>query len=145
MELFEAGHGAWSVSRRLKVSRKAVERLYLRWQLHGRLCLVERPYKQQHSFETKKQVVQRFLAGETKMQLAAAFDLSSPQIVGNWIRQWRAGGDEALKSKPKGRPKGSAKPAPLTAEDKLRRENQRLQAENAYLKKLRDLRNQGHA
>lgn len=36
--------------------------------------------------------------------------------------------------KPKGRPKGSSKLAELTAEDKLRRENQRLQAENAYLK-----------
>ncbi|OLN14331.1 transposase, partial [Corynebacterium diphtheriae] len=47
--------------------------------------------------------------------------------------------------KPKGRPKGSAKPKVLTEEDKLRRENERLRAENAYLKKLRDLRNQGHA
>ncbi|AEX78145.1 transposase-like protein [Corynebacterium diphtheriae HC03] len=37
--------------------------------------------------------------------------------------------------KPKGRPKGSAKPKVLTEEDKLRRENERLRAENAYLKK----------
>lgn len=45
------------------------------------------------------------------------------------------GGDDALKLKPKGRPKGSAKPKVLTEEDKLRRENERLRAENAYLKK----------
>lgn len=32
-----------------------------------------------------------------------------------------------------------------TEEDKLRRQIARLEAENAYLKKLRDLRNQGPA
>ena len=44
------------------------------------------------------------------------------------------GGDDALKPKPKGRPKGSAKPKVLTEEDKLRRQIARLEAENAYLK-----------
>jgi transposase len=55
------------------------------------------------------------------------------------------GGDEALKPKPKGRPKGSTDPKLLTEEEKLRRQVERLEAENAYLKKLRDLRNQGRA
>lgn len=123
------------------MGRKAVERLHMRWQLHGRLCLVERPSKQSYSYEIKKEVVERFLAGEAYMQLAVAFELSSPQLARTWVSQWRLGGDEALRPKPKGRPKGLAKPAALTAEDRLRRENQRLRAENAYLKKLRDLRN----
>lgn len=141
VELFEAGQGAWSAASQLKVGRKAVERLHMRWQLHGRLCLVERPSKQSYSYEIKKEVVERFLAGEAYMQLAVAFELSSPQLARTWVSQWRLGGDEALRPKPKGRPKGLAKPAALTAEDRLRRENQRLRAENAYLKKLRDLRN----
>lgn len=48
-----------------------------------------------------------------------------------------------MKPKPKGRPKGSAAPRLLSEEEKLRRQVERLEAENAYLKKLRDLRNQG--
>lgn len=68
MELFEAGQGFWSAADRLTVGRDAVKHLYLRWRLHGRLCLVEKPTKQQFSFEVKKQVVERFLAGETYME-----------------------------------------------------------------------------
>ena len=76
------------------------------------------------------------------MDLAKEFHLSSDRQVKDWVTTWRRGGDEALMPKPKGRPRKSGMPAPLTEEDTLRREVRRLQAENAYLKKLRDLRNQ---
>jgi len=134
VKLFESGHASNAVARRLGVQRQPVERLYDRWRLHGRLCLVQRPSKQQFSFDVKKEAVNRFLAGETYMEIAAAFALSSSNLARTWVRQWRAGGDEALKPKPKGRPQGAAKPVQLTEEEKLRRENRRLQAENAYLK-----------
>ena len=117
----------------LDVSKYAVRMLYRRFKLHGRLCLVEKPTKQQYSFEIKKEVVQRHLSGETAMNLAREFGLSSEKLVSGWSRKWRNGGDEALK------------PKPLSEEAKLRRQIARLEAENAYLKKLRDLRNQGHA
>ncbi|KUM30695.1 transposase [Arthrobacter sp. EpRS66] len=145
VELFEAGLGATAASNRLNVSYGATERLFNRWRLHGRLCLMEKPTKSAHSFETKKEVVQRYLAGEPTMDLAAEFHLSSNDLVKVWVRAWRRGGDEALMPKPKGRPKGTAKPKPLSEEEKLRRENKRLLAEVAYLKKLRDLREQGRA
>lgn len=145
VELFEQGMGSKAAANALSVSKHAARRLYCRFVLHGRLCLVEKPTKQQYSFEIKKEVVQRHLAGETKMDLAREFGLSSDQLVKDWSRKWRKGGDEALKPKPKGRPKGSSAPKRLTEEEKLRRENERLRAENAYLKKLRDLRNQGRA
>ena len=145
VECFEQGMGSHAAAKVVGVSRDVTRKLYRRFQLHGRLCLVEKPTKQQYSFEIKKEVVQRHLAGETKMNLAREFGLSSDQLVTNWSWKWRTGGDEALKPKPKGRPKGSAVPKPLTEEEKLRRQIARLEAENAYLKKLRDLRNQGHA
>ena len=106
---------------------------------------MEKPTQRQYSFDIKKEIVERHLAGETTMDLAREFGLSSDQLVKDWSLKWRQGGDDALKPKPKGRPKGSVTPKPLSEEDKLRRENERLRAENAYLKKLRDLRNQGHA
>lgn len=136
VELFEAGLASRAAANRLGVGRDAVRRLERGWKLRGRLCLMEKPFKQQYSFEVKKAVVERFLAGESKMQLAAAFGLSSADYVGKWARQWREGGDAALMPKPTGRPKGSKAPAPLSETDRLRRENQRLQAENAYLKKI---------
>lgn len=145
VELFEQGMGYRAAATALGVSKYAARMLCRRFKLRGRLCLVEKPTKQQYSFEIKKEVVQRHLTGETAMDLAREFGLSSQQLVSGWSRKWREGGDEALKPKPKGRPKGSVTPKPLSEEAKLRRQIARLEAENAYLKKLRDLRNQGHA
>ena len=52
----------------------------------------------------------------------------------------REGGAEALRPKPKGRPKGSkAKPRELTREQELEERCRRLETEVAYLKKLRAL------
>lgn len=145
VDLFEQGMGSRAAARVVGVSRDAARCLYRRFQLRGRLCLVEKPNKQCYSFETKKEVVERHLAGESKMDLAREFNLSSDQLVKDWVIKWRKGGDEALRPKPKGRPKGSGKPKVLSEEEKLRRQVERLEAEIAYLKKLRDLRNQGHA
>ena len=145
VECFEQGMGYRAAANMVGGSTSATRRFYRRFQLHGRLCLVEKPTKQQYSFEIKKEVVQRHLAGETSMDLAREFGLSSDQLVNDWMVKWRKDGDEALKPKPKGRPKGSAAPKRLTEEEQLRCQVARLEAENAYLKKLRDLRNQGHA
>ena len=145
VDLFEQGVGYRAAATAVGVSTYAARMLCRRFKLHGRLCLVEKPTKQQYSFEIKTEVVQRHLSGETAMNLAREFGLSSENLVSGWSRKWRNGGDEALKPKPKGRPKGSGTPKPLSEEAKLRRQIARLEAENAYLKKLRDLRNQGHA
>lgn len=144
VELFEQDYGYRSAASMIKAGVKAARHLYERWRLHGSLCLMEKPTKTQYSFETKKEIVDRFLAGETAMDLAAEFNLSSKLLVTTWAREWRKVGDEALMPKPKGRPKGAAQPEPLSEEDKLRRENKFLLAKVAYLEKLRDLRDQGH-
>ena len=122
VELFEQGMGCRAAARVVGVSRDATRRLYRRFQLRGRLCLVEKPNKQHYSFEAKKEVVERHLAGESMMDLAREFNLSSDHLVKDWVAKWRRGGDEALRPKPKGRPKGSAGPKRLTEEEKLRRQ-----------------------
>lgn len=71
---------------------------------------MRQPSNQSYSFEVKKEVVERFFAGQTRMDLAQEFALSSQEMVKRWVRLWRQGGDEALMSKPKGRPKRSPKP-----------------------------------
>lgn len=145
---FEAGQGSESVASELRVPEHRVRRLYGRWRIHGRLCLVEKPTKSMYSFEVKKEVVTRFLAGEAQPALALEFRLSSPQLVRAWVTRYRAEGDDGLRPKPTGRPRKdpdapSVPRAPLSELQKMQRENARLRAENAYLKKLRDLRDQG--
>lgn len=142
VELFEQGYGSRAVANRLGVKRDQVRRLEGRFRLHGRLCLVSKPTRKQYSFDTKMEILRRHKAGETKSDLAEEFGLSSPDLIGHWVWEVNKDGIDALRPKPKGRPKGSARPAPLTEEDKLRRENELLKAELAYLKKLRDLREQ---
>ncbi|MBG9329688.1 helix-turn-helix domain-containing protein [Corynebacterium belfantii] len=112
--LCEQDLGFTATARRIGVRRAPVRSLYHRWLLHGRLCLVEKPTKKHYSFEIKKEVVDRFLAGETHMDLAKECKLSSPQQVKDWVTKWRTGGNEALRPKPKGRLKGSARLVLLT-------------------------------
>lgn len=142
IQLFQQGTGNNAAAKQLNISPYAARALERRYKLHGTLCLMEKTTKQHYPFDIKKEVVTRNLNGESRMHLAQEFGLSSDNLVKSWVRAWRTGGDEALIPKPKGRPKGSATPKTLTEEDKLRREVQKLRAENAYLKKLRDLRNQ---
>jgi transposase len=141
--LFEAGWARQSVAVRLGVGDSAVNRLYGRWRVRGTGALVAMPGKRVFSFEFKREVVRRFLAGETKVALAREFELSSPKLVETWARKYRNGGDDGLRPKRPGRPPG---PRPgdgdrgeLGELEQLRRENERLRAENAYLGKLRAL------
>ncbi len=88
VELFEQGMGCRAAARVVGVSRDATRRLYRRFQLRGRLCLVEKPNKQHYSFEAKKEVVERHLAGESMMDLAREFNLSSDRLVKDWVAKW---------------------------------------------------------
>ncbi|CAB0641278.1 DNA-binding protein [Corynebacterium diphtheriae] len=142
VDLFEEGYGSRAVANRLGVRREQVRHLEDRFRLHGRLCLVSKPTRKQHSFDTKMEILRRHKAGELKSDLAQEFGLSLPDLISHWAWEVNKDGIDALRPKPKGRPKGSARPAPVTEEDKLRRENELLKAEVAYLKKLRDLRDQ---
>ena len=66
----------------------------------------------------------------------ARFGVRSEAPISKWVKSYREGGEEALRPKPKGRPRGSgSRAAPMTREQELEREVRRLEAEVAYLKK----------
>lgn len=141
--LFEAGWASTAVARRLDVKRDPVRRLHQRWLVRGSGALVTKPSNRVVSFEVKIEIVRRFFAGETKTDLAREFDLSSPNMVATWARHYRREGEDALRPKRRGRPPGDpAKPSEESELVRLRRENARLQAEVAYLGKLRALMEQ---
>lgn len=99
--------------------------------------------KPSYSFEFKRGVVIRFLAGESKVDLAREFDLSSPKLVETWARKYRNEGEDALRPKPRGRPtKPTSEASEPTEIERLEREIEQLRAENAYLGKLQALMEQ---
>lgn len=141
--LFEKGVGYRSAATLLGVSRVPVKALYGRWRIHGQGALVTRPVKS-YSFEFKLALVERFLAGESGPDLAVEAGLASRELLQKWVRAYRLDGEDGLRPKLKGRPQKSDSPPPaeLSELERLRRENERLRAEVAYLGKLRALREQ---
>ncbi|MCD5341786.1 helix-turn-helix domain containing protein [Arthrobacter sp. AK04] len=101
-----------------------------------------KPVKRLYSFEFKLNAVQRYMGGEDRIVLAKELELSSPHLITVWAGQYRAQGEEGLRPKPKGRPRksfeASVKPEPEL--ERLRRENERLRAEVAFLGKVNALR-----
>jgi transposase-like protein len=79
--------------------------------------------------------------GKDYQKTAEKYDVSYQQVY-QWVKKYEDGGDEALKDK-RGRTKSEIE---LTPEEtiklqmkKLERENERLRAENAFLKKLEEI------
>lgn len=143
--LFEQGLSHDAVASRLGVSRNAVRRLEDRFKIWGRAALDRKPTKQVYSFEFKLALVRQFLdGGGTLPELARMHQLSSPKLLAKWIQSYREQGEDGLRPRTKGRPRATAEPSGevVSELEQLRRENQRLQAENAYLKKVRASRNQ---
>lgn len=136
--LFEEGWGYSSVSTRLVASRHAVRKLYHRWRARGQGALVAKSSKRVFTFEFKRNVVARFLAGETKTDLAQEFELSSPELVSRWASTYRREGEMGLRPKRRGRV--LSEPVEGESElERLRRDNERLRAEVAYLGKVQAL------
>ena len=90
-----------------------------------------------YPFETKVAAVSAVVdGGMTKPEAMARFGIASPSSFKRWLKAYREGGPEALRPKPKGRPRGSGSPAgEATREQELERRVRKLEAENASLKK----------
>jgi len=140
--LFEIGWGSRAVATRLGVGRKPILRLHDRWRVRGDTALVTKPGNRVYSFELKLNAVQRYISGETRVALAKELELSSPHLIAVWAMQYRAQGEEGLRPKPKGRPRKNPDAPPQQEPElqRLRRENERLRAEVAFLGKVNALR-----
>lgn len=131
------------------VGRTVIRGWVSRYQEHGTDAL--RSKRGQYSVEFKLSVLRRMKQESlTLTQVLALFDLrGGTGVVATWLRQYDDGGPEALKPKPRGRPpknmptlkspKASQPADDASVLEKLRKENEHLRAEVAYLKKLEAL------
>ncbi|CUB08976.1 Transposase [Bacillus cereus] len=94
------------------------------------------------SWEERIQIVLYCLENNKNFQMTAdMYDVSYQQVY-QWVKKYNNGGDEALKDR-RGRKKEEQELSPeekvKLEMKKLERENERLRAENAFLKKLEEL------
>ena len=143
VELGALGHGYGAVARMLGVpDGTAREWLYAADAIGIEVFLSGERRNASYPFGTKLAAARAVVdGGMARADAMAAFGIASLTSLKKWCKAYREGGAEALRPKPKGRPKGAkASPKPPTREERLEERVRKLEAENAYLKKLTALR-----
>ena len=140
-DLIGEGCGEKALARELAISTSIARKWVASYRAVGREVFLGMGSKHRaYDFETKLAAVLDFLEGGlSKPEAMARHGVASPTALDRWVRDYRRGGPEALRPKPKGRPKASPGAPAMGREQELEAENRRLRAENAYLKKLRSL------
>ena len=138
--LFERGRGYRSAAAALSLPGEAVRRWQEIYSAFGSEVLLRMDGKQaRYTFEQKVAAASAVVdGGMAKPEAMAKFGVMSMSPLKRWCKLYREGGPEALRPRPKGRPRG-AKSRPRTREEELEERCRALEAEVAYLKKLRAL------
>lgn len=134
-DMFEMGLGHKAVARQLGIPTNTVAKWQDTFRSVGREVLLSMGRKRTYDWETKVAAASAVVdSGRTKPEVMREFGIASRSPLEVWCRRYREGGAEALRPRPKGRPRATAA-APMTREQELEREVRRLEAQVAYLKK----------
>ena len=134
VEMFERGRGYRLTARRLGVSAETVRGWQKTYRVIGKDGLLAMGVKHaRYDYETKVAAARAVVdGGMSKPEAMTRFGIASATSLKQWCRLYREGGAQALKPKPKGRPKGAVPP---TREEELEERVRKLEAQVAYLKK----------
>ena len=138
-ELFCSGLGSRPVARELGIAREAVRKWEATFRAVGLEGLLNMGKKQTvYDYGTRVAAARAVVdEGMAKPEAMERFGIASMAPLQRWCALYREGGAEALRPRPKGRPKGSA--GPRTREQELEERVRKLEAQVAYLKKFRAL------
>ena len=135
-QMFERGFGYGVTAKRLGVSAETVREWQKMYRVIGRSGLLAMGVKHtRYDYETKVAAARAVVdGGMSKPEAMVRFGIASTTPLKQWCRLYREGGAQALKPKPKGRPKGSVRAVPPTREEELEERVRKLEAQVAYLK-----------
>ncbi|WP_156501477.1 helix-turn-helix domain-containing protein [Denitrobacterium detoxificans] len=143
VELIDRGYGKGSLSTALAIPISIAEKWTHTYRAVGKEAFLGMGSKhRRYDYETKLAAARDFVdLGMTRQEVMSKHGIANLTQLKNWAKAYREGGPEALRPKPKGRPRkdGGDPPEPRSREQELEAENRRLRAEVAYLKKLRAL------
>ena len=136
-QMFKRGFGYGLTAKRLGVPAATVREWQKMYRVIGRDGLLAMGVKQaRYDYETKVAAAKAVVdGGMSKPEAMVHFGIASVTPLKQWCRLYREGGAQALKPKPKGRPKGSVRAVPPTREEELAERVRKLEAQVAYLKK----------
>lgn len=143
LELIKSGAGKDALARRLAIPVYTARNWIRLYRFNGEEAVMGGGGSRRYDWETKVAAARDHVEnGLTKTEAMARHGIASIASLERWCRDYRSGGPEALRPKPKGRPKGAkSKPKPEpTREQELAEQVAYLKAKVAYLEKLRALR-----
>lgn len=143
VRLIEQGYGKASLASALAISVGIAEKWIHAYRAVGKEAFLDMGSKRrQYDYETKLAAARDYVdRGMTRQEVMSRYGIANQTQLKQWAKAYREGGPEALRPKPKGRPRkpGGEPSGPATREEELEAENRRLRAEVAYLKKLHAL------
>ena len=132
-DMFERGLGRDAVACALGIPSCAVRKWHETFRAVGREVLLDMGKARSYDWETKVAAASAVVdSGRAKPEVMREFGIASKSPLDSWCRKYRECGAEALRPKPKGRPKGAVPP---TREEELEERVRKLEAQVAYLKK----------
>lgn len=134
-EMLDAGAGWKAIASRFGVGRSTARQWVYAYRIFGKEALLNGK-KRSYSQSEKLEAVRLYLDdGLSKFQIMERLGIKSLSALERWIREFRAGGEDALAPKPRGRkPKDS--PAYATREEELEARIRELELEVEILKRF---------